>query len=62
MSEKKLYRSNDKKMIAGVCRGLADYFGLDVTLVRVVYVLLSLFTAFAGVLAYIILLIIMPQK
>ncbi|MBE6318805.1 MAG: PspC domain-containing protein [Bacteroidales bacterium] len=62
MSEKKLYRSNDKKMIAGVCGGLAEYFGLDVTLVRVVYVLLSLFTAFAGVLAYIILLIIMPQK
>ena len=62
MSEKKLYRSNDKKMIAGVCGGLAEYFGLDVTLVRVVYVLLSLFTAFAGVLAYIILLIIMTQK
>lgn len=62
MSEKRLYRSNNQKMIAGVCGGLAEYFGLDVTLVRVGYVLLSLFTAFAGVLAYIILLIVMPQK
>lgn len=48
-------------MIAGVCGGIAEYFDLDATLVRVAYVLLSLFTAFAGVLCYLILILVMPQ-
>ena len=59
--EKKLRRSNDK-MIAGVCAGLAHYFDLDPTVIRIVYVLLSIFTAFAGVLVYLILLLIMPKE
>lgn len=58
--EKKLRRSRSRKMIAGVCAGLADYFGLDTTLLRVVYALLTVFTAFAGVLAYFILWLIIP--
>ena len=58
--EKKLRRSRNQKMIAGVCAGLADYFGLDTTLLRVVYALLSVFTAFAGVLVYLILWLIIP--
>lgn len=48
-------------MISGVCAGLAEYIGWDVTLVRVVYTLLSLFTCFAGVIVYIILMIVMPN-
>ena len=59
--EKKLRRSNDK-MIAGVCAGLANYFDLDPTVIRIVYVLLSIFTAFAGVLVYLILWLIMPKE
>ena len=59
--EKKLRRSNDK-MIAGVCAGLAHYFDLDPTVIRIVYVLLSIFTAFAGVLVYLILWLIMPKE
>ena len=59
--EKKLRRSNDK-MIAGVCAGLAHYFDLDPTVIRIVYVLLSSFTAFAGVLVYLILWLIMPKE
>ena len=51
---KKLTRSNNG-MIAGVCAGIADYFDLDPTLVRVGYILLSLFTMFSGVIAYFIL-------
>jgi phage shock protein PspC (stress-responsive transcriptional regulator) len=48
-------------MIAGVCGGIADYFGLDVTLIRVIYVLVSIFSvAFPGVIAYLILWLIMP--
>ncbi len=59
--EKKLRRSNDK-MIAGVCAGLAHYFDLDPTVIRIVYVLLSIFTAFAGVLVYLILWLVMPKE
>ena len=59
---KKLMRSNDK-MVAGVCSGLAEYFELDPTLVRLGYALLTLFSAgFPGVLIYIILAVVMPQK
>jgi len=59
--EKKLRRSNNK-MIAGICSGEAEYLAIDPTIVRIVYVLLSLSTvAFPGIILYIILLLIMPQ-
>ncbi|WP_099463205.1 MULTISPECIES: PspC domain-containing protein [Parabacteroides] len=63
MEEKKrrLTRSNDK-MIAGVCGGIAEYFDWDPTLVRVGYVLLSIFTVFSGVIAYFVLWLIMPKE
>lgn len=61
MENKKLMRSSNR-MIAGVCAGIAEYFGWDVTLLRIVYVVASIFTAFAGVIVYIILWIVMPQK
>ncbi len=60
--DKMLRRSSTQRMIGGVCGGLAEYFDLDPTLVRVAYVLLTLCTAFSGVLAYIILLIVMPRE
>ena len=60
--DKKLRRSSTDRMIGGVCGGLAEYFDIDPTLVRVAYVLLTFFTAFSGLLVYIILLILMPQK
>ena len=59
--EKKLTKSNDK-MIAGVCSGIAEYFGWDITIFRIIYTVASVFTAFSGVILYIILWIIMPQK
>lgn len=59
---KKLQRSSTDCMLGGVCGGLANYFDFDPTLVRVAYVLLSVCTAFSGVLAYILLLIIMPKE
>lgn len=61
MNNRKLTRSNDR-MIAGVCGGLAEYFGLDTTLVRVGYALLTVFTAFSGVIVYLILMIVMPER
>ena len=50
-------------MLAGVCAGIAEYFGIDATLVRVLYAALSVFCAgFPGIILYIILMIIMPQS
>lgn len=58
-----LYRSRHKKIIAGVCGGLADWLGWDVTLVRILFVLVSLLSAaFPGILIYILLWALMPQK
>ena len=61
MADKKLVRSANKK-IAGVCGGLAEYFGMDATIVRIIYLLATIFTAFAGVLIYLILMLVMPSQ
>ena len=59
---KALRRSSSNAMIAGVCAGLADYFGFDPTAVRVGYVLVSIISAaFPGILVYLILWFIMPR-
>ncbi len=58
---KKLYRSSNR-ILAGVCGGIAEYFDIDPTLIRVAYVVLSLFSAaFPGLLLYIILMILIPN-
>ena len=58
--EKKLYKSNKNKMIDGVCAGVAEYFNIDPTLVRLGAVLLTC-VAGGGVLAYIVCAIIRPR-
>ena len=57
---KRLYKSRDNRMLAGVCGGVADYFGIDPTLVRLGW---SLFCALggSGILAYIIAAIVIPE-
>ena len=61
MNKSRLTRSNNR-VIAGVCGGLAEWLGWDIALVRLLYLILSIFSAgFPGVLAYIILWIIMPE-
>lgn len=62
MEPKKLYRSRSNSMISGVCGGLAEYIGLDPTVVRLLYVLLSLCTMGSGLLFYIIAMIIIPME
>lgn len=58
---KKLMRSHNR-MVAGVCAGFAEYFDLDVSLVRLGYVILSVLSAaFPGILVYIIAWIIIPE-
>ena len=60
MAQKQLTRSNNK-MLAGVCSGIAEYFDLDPTLVRVSYAALTIFTTcFPGLLLYLLLVLIMP--
>ena len=60
--EKKLRKSQDK-IFAGVLGGLGEFFDIDPTLIRVGYVLLSVFSAgFPGVIAYIIMALIIPKK
>ncbi|GHE68233.1 MULTISPECIES: PspC domain-containing protein [Roseivirga] len=59
----KLYRSQDKKIIAGVCAGLAEYLGWEVSMTRLAYVLISIFSAaFPGVIVYLVLWVVMPEK
>lgn len=60
-SGKRLTLSDDR-MLGGVCGGLAEYFGLDPTLVRIAYALLTAFTAFSGIILYPILYWIIPSK
>ena len=58
---KRLYRSSKQKMIAGVCGGLAEYFNVDVSLVRLLFVAVCLMTALLPMLLfYIIAWIIVP--
>lgn len=59
--KKKLFRSVSNKMIGGVCAGLADYFEVDPTLVRLAYVLLTLASVGLGIIVYIVLLIVVPE-
>lgn len=59
--EKKLYRDESRKTIAGVCAGLADYFVVDVILIRLLFVL-ALILKGGGLLVYVILWIVMPPK
>ncbi|TWV13095.1 PspC domain-containing protein [Bacteroidaceae bacterium HV4-6-C5C] len=59
---KKLTRSSSNKMLAGICGGLAEYFELDASLVRIGYAVLTLFTAFAGVPIYLIMWLIVPKQ
>ncbi len=58
--EKRLYRSTNNKMIAGVCGGVAEYFGLDPALVRLGWIVFCALGG-SGVLAYIIAAIVIPK-
>ena len=61
MEKKRLYRIENGKMLADVCGGIAEYFNVDPTLIRLLWVLLSLFVG-CGIIAYILCAIIIPRK
>ncbi len=60
---KRLYRASEKdSMIGGVCAGIADYFNVDPTLIRLFWVLMTIFGFGIGFFGYLIMWIIMPRK
>ena len=59
--DKRLYKSNENRMIGGVCGGIAEYFNIDPTLVRLGWVLFCALVG-SGIIAYIIAAIIIPRK
>lgn len=61
MNGKRLYLSNTNKKLAGVCGGIAEYFGIDPTIIRVLWIICSL--AFgSGILAYLICWLVIPKQ
>lgn len=60
-SDKRIYRSKKNKIIAGVCSGIAEYFNIDPTIVRIIFILL-IFGQGAGILIYIICWFIIPEE
>lgn len=58
---KKLYRCDQGKKVCGVCQGIAEYLNADVTVVRLVTILIALFCG-SGIIAYIVCAIVMPEK
>lgn len=63
MGAKKLYRSEKNKVLAGVLGGLGEYLGIDPTVLRLIYLLLTVFTGFfPGIIAYILAIFIIPPR
>jgi phage shock protein C len=58
---KRLYRKREGRIVAGVCTGLADYLGIDVTIIRLVFAALTVFGG-AGVLLYLIAWLVVPEE
>ncbi len=59
---RRLTKSTDQKMLFGVCGGIAEYFGLDPTLIRLIFVFLTIIAVGSPVLVYIILAFVMPMR
>ena len=63
MNERKqLVRPRDGRMIAGVCAGIGDYLGIDANIIRLVFVVLTIFSVGAGALVYLIAWIVLPEE
>ncbi len=60
--EKRLFKNTTNKVISGVCSGIAEYFAVDPTLVRLGVVALCVFSAGSACIAYIVAAVIMPEK
>lgn len=61
-TQKRLYRSTQERMFAGVCGGIADYLDVDPTLVRLFFVALTLISGGQGLIIYIVLMLVVPEQ
>jgi len=59
---KRLVRTRDGRVVAGVCSGLAEYFGIDANLIRVIVAVLTVFTGGVGALAYLAAWVVIPEE
>ena len=59
---KKMERPRTGRMLAGVCAAIANYVNIDVTVVRIVYTLCTIFTVFSGAIVYFILMLLIPEE
>lgn len=62
MSEKKLHRSRSVKMLGGICGGLSEYLGVDVTIIRLLWVAAVIFGFGSGIIVYLICWLIIPEQ
>ena len=58
---RKLYRSRNDRIISGVCGGLGEFFGIDPTLIRIIFILLLIFGG-SGLIIYLVMLLIVPEE
>ena len=58
---KKMERPRTGRMLAGVCAAIANYVNMDATVIRIIYVLLTIFTGFCGLRVYFILMLVIPE-
>jgi phage shock protein C len=59
---KQLMRSRDGRMVAGVCAGIGQFFGIDANIIRVLFAALTIFTGGAGVLVYLAAWVVIPEE
>lgn len=63
MKEKRLFRSKKNKVLLGVCGGIGEYFSIDPVLIRVIWILVTIFTGvIPGIIAYFICAAVIPEK
>ena len=60
--QKKMERPRNGRMLAGVCAAIANYANIDVAAIRIIYVLLTRFTAFSGAIIYFIMMLLIPEE
>ncbi len=59
---KRLYRSRTNRKIAGVCGGLGEYLNIDPTIMRLIYIMVILFSVGLGLIAYVLMWVVMPEE
>lgn len=60
--QKKMERPRSGRLLAGVCAAIANYVNMDVSVVRIIYTLLTIFTAFCGLIVYFIMMLLIPEE